>query len=119
MNTRTHFRMGAALLAVALAGIAIRWSSRSVAAEAAPKASGVVKIELPPETAQFRPGPGREVAQTLCITCHSADYLAMQPPMPRKFWEAAGKKMKDKFGAPLPEDLTPLVDYLTAAYGTK
>jgi hypothetical protein len=39
--------------------------------------------------------------------------------MPRKFWEATVKKMKDKYAAPLPDDMTVLVDYLTAAYGVK
>lgn len=76
-------------------------------------------IELPEETATYRPGPGVELAQGLCITCHSADYTSMQPPMPRKFWEATVAKMKDKFGAPLPDDTTALVDYLMQAYGAK
>lgn len=78
-----------------------------------------MRIELPTETLTYRPGPGAEQAQTLCMTCHSADYVATQPRMPRKFWEANVKKMKEKFGAPIPEDVTTLVDYLTATYGAK
>jgi hypothetical protein len=81
--------------------------------------STVVRIELPTETATYRPGPGVEKAQALCISCHSAEYVATQPPMPRKFWEASVKKMKEKFGAPLPDDTTALVDYLTNTYGKK
>lgn len=50
--------------------------------------------------------------------CHSTEYVAMQPPMPRKFWEAAVKKMKEKFGAPTPDaQVAALVDYLTVNYG--
>ena len=76
-----------------------------------------VTIELPAETAAYRPGKNMELAQAFCLNCHSADYTSMQPPMPRKFWEATVKKMKEKYAAPLPEDLTPLLDYLTATYG--
>ncbi|MBP7948988.1 MAG: hypothetical protein KA004_04980 [Verrucomicrobiales bacterium] len=76
-----------------------------------------VTIELPAETAAYRPGKNAELAAAFCMNCHSADYVSMQPPMPRKFWEATVKKMKDKYAAPLPADIQPLVDYLTAAYG--
>jgi sulfite dehydrogenase (cytochrome) subunit B len=103
-------------LALALGGVAL---CRSLAAADARPTSTVVRIELPTETATYRPGAGVQQAQTFCITCHSADYIAIQPPMPRKFWEATVKKMKEKYGAPVPEDLTPLVDYFTANYGAK
>jgi sulfite dehydrogenase (cytochrome) subunit B len=77
-----------------------------------------LKITLPEETAAFKPGKGVELAQGQCLMCHSADYVSMQPPMPRKFWEATLKKMKEKFGAPTPDDqLSALADYFTAAYG--
>lgn len=78
----------------------------------------VVSIQLPVETAAYRPGPGVELAQGHCVTCHSADYISSQPPMPRKFWEASVKKMKEKFGAPIPDNIAVLLaDYLTATYG--
>ena len=60
-----------------------------------------------------------ELAQSLCITCHSTEYVSTQPPLPRKFWEATVKKMKDKYAAPLPDDNSALIDYLTSAYGAK
>src|SRR5438128_140864 len=50
--------------------------------------AGEVTITLPPETVSLRPGPYLDVAQANCTACHSADYLSIQPPMPRKFWEA-------------------------------
>jgi hypothetical protein len=38
--------------------------------------------------------------------------------MPRKFWEAEVKKMREKYGAPTTEDAIPtLVDYLATTYG--
>lgn len=80
----------------------------------------VKKIELPPEPVKFKDGKGAELAQSYCFTCHSVEYIATQPPMLRKFWEAAVVKMRDKFGAPLPEEaIQPLVDYLTENYGKK
>ena len=39
-----------------------------------------VTYDLPEETAVLKTGPGLEAAQSNCTACHSADYLAMQPP---------------------------------------
>lgn len=78
----------------------------------------IVSISLPAETAVYREAPGVDLVKGNCVTCHSADYVNSQPPMPRKFWEASVKKMKEKFGAPIPDNIAPmLADYLTAAYG--
>ena len=100
MNTRTS---------VVLATLTILVTS-ALAAE--------LKITLPTETTVLRPGKGIELAQANCFTCHSVDYIQTQPPMPRKFWEAEVKKMREKYGAPTPEETVPtLVDYLTATYG--
>lgn len=78
----------------------------------------VVSIRLPVETASYRQMPGVEHVQGHCVTCHSPEYVSSQPPMPRKFWEASVKKMKEKFGAPIPDNIAVLLaDYLTAAYG--
>jgi cytochrome c551/c552 len=77
-----------------------------------------VKIELPHETAAFKPGPGSEIANGQCLICHSVEYVMTQPPLPRSFWLAEVKKMRDKFGAPIPEaQIEPLVSYLTKNYG--
>lgn len=80
--------------------------------------AGETMITLPAETAAFKPGRGAELAQANCLICHSADYISMQPPMPRAFWEGTLKKMKEKFGAPTPDEtLVALAEYLTATYG--
>src|SRR5688500_2367817 len=79
-----------------------------------------VSITLPPETAALKNGAGLETAQTSCLLCHSVDYISTQPKMPRKFWEASVKKMREKYGAPIPEDSMPaLLDYLVGTYGVK
>ncbi len=82
--------------------------------------SAPVKIQLPPETAALKPGPGAELAAANCLTCHSVEYIATQPPLTRVAWKASVDKMKGKFGAPIPDDtVEKLADYLTASYGKK
>lgn len=84
-----------------------------VSAYAAP-----LKIELPAETGSFKPASGAELANGQCLTCHSVEYIATQPPMPRPFWAASVKKMQDKYGAAIPpEQIEPLLDYLVQNYG--
>jgi cytochrome c551/c552 len=79
-----------------------------------------LQIELPPETGAFQPGPGAEIANAQCLVCHSVEYVTTQPPFPRAFWAATVKKMREKYGAQMPEPQTePLVDYLTEHYGVK
>jgi len=78
-----------------------------------------LKIELPPETSSFKFGPGSEIANGQCLTCHSVEYVSTQPVMPRAFWAASVKKMQEKYGAPVPADqVDALADYLTQNYGT-
>ena len=99
-----HFR-SAALLAAAL----------TVTAAAAP-----VKIELPTETPLFKAGPGSELVTAQCLTCHSSEYITIQPPFARPAWKASVEKMQKKFGAPIPpEQVDALVDYIVKNYGTE
>ena len=78
------------------------------------------RIELPVEKATYKPGKGADLAASYCFTCHSAEYVTTQPPLPRKFWEGTVIKMKEKFGAPISDaSIQDLTDYLTEAYGKK
>ena len=80
--------------------------------------AGEVSITLPPETGAYKMGAGVEVVQANCLMCHSTEYVSSQPPMPRKFWEANVKKMKEKFGAPIQDaQVAAIVEYLAATYG--
>ena len=80
--------------------------------------AGVLKIELPPETASFKPAPDVGVVNGQCMTCHSVDYIAMQPPLTQKGWAAEVKKMREKYGAKIPEEeVETIVNYLTQTYG--
>jgi cytochrome c551/c552 len=79
-----------------------------------------VKIELPAETGVFKPAPGVEIANAQCLICHSVEYVETQPWMPRAFWAASVKKMREKYGsAILEEQVEPLLDYLARHYGTE
>jgi mono/diheme cytochrome c family protein len=74
--------------------------------------------DLPEETAVLKPGPGLETAQSNCVACHSADYMAMQPPKRGKaFWDAEVTKMIKTYGAPISEaDAKIIGDYLSQTY---
>src|SRR5437763_1521649 len=75
-------------------------------------------IQLPPETGAFKQDTGAEIANGQCLTCHSVEYVLMQPPMPRAFWKGSVQKMQQKYGAPIPdEQVEAVVDYLTKNYG--
>jgi sulfite dehydrogenase len=94
-----------------------------VASALAPYSAIALDIQLPPETAVFKPSelPGYTLAQRNCMTCHSVHYIQSQPPTsPRGYWEATVKKMRVPFGAKLAdEDIPAIVDYLVKTYGAE
>jgi mono/diheme cytochrome c family protein len=79
-----------------------------------------VKIELPPEHATLKPGPGAELATGQCLICHSAEYITTQPPgKPLAFWKAEVEKMRKVYGAPIPDDqINTIAEYLAHSYGS-
>jgi len=85
-----------------------------------PLHAAVLKIQLPVETGVFKPAPGSDLANAHCLTCHSVEYVQMQPPKPLDFWTAEVKKMREKYGAQFPGEVSPeLADYLAINYGTE
>jgi len=83
-------------------------------------AHGADKLSLPVDTTGFKRGLGSDLATVQCVLCHSADYVSTQPRLSRVAWKATVLKMRDKYGAPLPDDkVEPLVDYLVKTYGTE
>ena len=73
--------------------------------------------QLPPETAELKPGPGVETA-AVCQACHSADYIATQPPGKGKaFWQAEVQKMIKVYKAPIADsEASVIANYLAATY---
>lgn len=80
-----------------------------------------VSYHPPAETAMLAPGPGRDMAQGICATCHSVNYITTQPrssPDMRAFWTAEVTKMRGLYGAPIDDtQAAKIVDYLAATYG--
>ena len=80
-------------------------------------------IVLPPDGIQLKASslPGYAKAQTNCVACHSAEYMAYQPPTaPRPYWDAMVKRMKMVFKAPVDDaDMPAIVDYLAKTYGNE
>lgn len=79
------------------------------------------EIKLPAETTRLVESslPGYALAQTMCYTCHSVDYIRMQPRSSKTYWQGAVVKMQKTFGAPIPDNaVEPLAEYLAKTYGT-
>jgi sulfite dehydrogenase len=97
---------------VALAGISLG---------AGPAAA--LKITLPDDRSRLveSPLPGYALAQSLCYTCHSVDYVRTQPfTTVRATWKTMVVKMQKTFGAPIPDDaIDPIAEYLARTYGAE
>jgi sulfite dehydrogenase (cytochrome) subunit B len=80
--------------------------------------AGTSTYTLPEETAKLRRGPGVETVQNNCKSCHSVDYIAMQPPKKGKaFWEAEVTKMIKVYHAPIEQaDAAAISEYLAQTY---
>jgi cytochrome c5 len=77
-------------------------------------------VNLPQSDRGLPEGPGRDVVQNNCFTCHSAGMILTQPPLPKAAWEAEVAKMRNVYKAPVDEkDVPAIVDYLTAVKGPK
>lgn len=68
---------------------------------------------------RLRDGAGQELVRANCATCHSLDYIQMNSVfLNREGWQKSVDKMIRAMGAPVrPQDVAPIVDYLTTAYG--
>jgi sulfite dehydrogenase (cytochrome) subunit B len=89
----------------------------SLAAVATSALAEPMVYQLPPETAELKPGPGVESA-AVCQACHSADYIRTQPSGKGKaFWQAEVQKMIKVYKAPIGEDdAATIANYLAATY---
>ncbi|HAM52127.1 MAG TPA: sulfide dehydrogenase [Nitrospiraceae bacterium] len=77
-------------------------------------------IALPTIRTELKAGEGKEKTETLCATCHSLDYITMQPRLPVAQWTATVNKMIKVMGAPINEDdAQKIIGYLTMQYGTQ
>lgn len=104
------------IAATMLAALAVAAPLQGAAREAPTKAPPA--YNPPPETSRLIEGPGANLAQRYCLTCHSADYVSTQPPhMPPAFWQGEVAKMRNNYGAAIPDDAArAIADYLVATY---
>ena len=79
-----------------------------------------VKIDLPDSDKMFPAGPGSDAINNNCLACHSAGMVLNQPALSKQAWAAEVNKMINNYKAPVaPEDVGPIVEYLTALKGAK
>jgi hypothetical protein len=77
-------------------------------------------ITLPPDHpyGDLKAGPGKDVTEHACRSCHSTDYVVRQPRGDVKQWEGVVTKMINVYGANIgAEDAKAIVQYLTTQYG--
>ncbi len=96
-------------------------ASMPLAARAAtPSELKSVKIDLPDSDKMFPDGPGSDAINNNCLACHSAGMVLNQPALSKQAWAAEVSKMINNYKAPVaPEDVGPIVEYLTALKGAK
>ena len=79
-----------------------------------------VKIDLPDSDRMFPDGPGADAINNNCLACHSAGMVLNQPALSKQAWTAEVHKMINNYKAPIaPEDIDPIVGYLTTLKGAK
>jgi hypothetical protein len=79
-----------------------------------------VKIDLPDSDRMFPDGPGADAINNNCLACHSAGMVLNQPALSKQAWTAEVHKMINNYKAPItPEDIDPIIGYLTTLKGAK
>lgn len=75
-------------------------------------------VQLPESDRTFPAGPGADVVDSNCLTCHSAGMVLNQPALTKPAWAAEVAKMINTYKAPIaPDDVGPIVDYLVHLKG--
>lgn len=99
----------------AVAGIVLGACAVSLASDAAALDElRSTSVQLPESDRTFPPGPGADVVDRNCLTCHSAGMVLNQPALSRPAWAAEVGKMINTYKAPVAqEDVGPIVEYLT------
>jgi hypothetical protein len=96
-------------------------SAAAAAAQSTPPPSTVsvggvtlrsVNVDFPNRDRTFE-GPGADVVNNNCLTCHSAGMVLTQPRLSRAVWQAEVEKMRNTYEGPIDaKDVPAIVDYL-------
>jgi len=72
-------------------------------------------IESPVDDQFFPDGPGADLLNGNCASCHSASMVLTQPALSADQWKAIVTKMRDVYHAPVAEqDVPAIVEHLQA-----
>ncbi|MDX1814323.1 MAG: c-type cytochrome [Thermodesulfobacteriota bacterium] len=78
----------------------------------------VHSITLPTVETKMADGEGKVVMAANCSSCHSLDYIVMQPKLSPKQWTGTVNKMRKVFGANISDaDAAVIATYLASNYG--
>ena len=104
-------------LSIALLAGALIWSAPAWVQDLPALKS--VKVEFPSDDKQFPGGAEADAINNNCLSCHSAEMVLDQPPLPKATWEAEVHKMISAYKAPIDDaDVAPIVAYLAKTKGT-
>lgn len=84
------------------------------------KEGGTVRsITLPAVETNLAAGEGKVLVTSNCSSCHSLDYIVMQPKLSADAWTGTVNKMRKVFGAEIADaDAATIASYLAKNYGT-
>src|SRR5512141_1979463 len=93
----------------------------AVSVSAYPKEGETVRsITLPIVETPLADGEGKVVVTSNCSSCHSLDYIVMQPKLSPDAWTGTVNKMRKVFGAEISDaDAGVIASYLAMNYGTE
>jgi len=101
------------------AAFAILLAVAVAAAVYAAESASVHSITLPVVETKMANGEGKVVTMANCSTCHSLDYILMQPKLSAAQWTGTVNKMRKVFGAEISDaDAATIASYLAKHYGT-
>ncbi len=70
-------------------------------------------LEPPEDASHFPAGPGAELVEAQCTTCHSASMALVQPRLDEARWSGIVEKMRTVYKAPVADaDVAPIAAYL-------
>lgn len=100
------------------AAFAILLAVAAVVSAYAKGSSTVHTIALPAVETKMADGEGKVVMTANCSSCHSLDYIVMQPKLSADQWAGTVNKMRKVFGADISDaDAATIASYLAANYG--
>jgi cytochrome c6 len=93
----------------------------AVSVSAYAKEGGTARsITLPVVETTLADGEGKVVVTANCSSCHSLDYIVMQPKLSADAWTGTVNKMRKVFGAEISDaDAGVIASYLANVYGTE